>query len=150
MHTIDETVLRSTVKDFLNAHRKGVFAIVDGDGSPTTSLMLYVIDDDMCVYFGTRKAFKKYGHMKERPMVALSVIEESSDPLRVVDIRGRVAELSPIEKDEAYHHFKSKNMSKYYVEGAEDYVMFKLTPTAIRWLDATSGELSITDLPIGT
>lgn len=143
-------MLRSIVKDFLNAHHKAVFAIVDGEGLPTTSLMLYVIDDDMGVYFGTRKAFKKYAHMKERSVVALSVIEESSDPLRVVDMRGAVVELTPIEKEAAYAHFKTKNMSKYYVEGAEDYVMFKLTPTFVRWLDATSGELTITDLVLGT
>lgn len=149
MSTVDHQALRAQVIDFLNAHRKAVFAIIDADGEPTTSLMLYTIDEEMNVYFGTRKAFKKYEHMKAHAIVALSVIEESIDPLRVTDVRGHVVELTPEEKEAAYAYFKSKNSSKYYVEGAEDYVMFKLTPTFVRWLDATSGELTITDLEMG-
>ena len=52
--------LKETVKDFLNAHRKAIFAIIDKKGLPTTSLMLYAIDDDLNVYFGTCRSFGKY------------------------------------------------------------------------------------------
>ncbi|MEN9920455.1 MAG: hypothetical protein RL538_348 [Candidatus Parcubacteria bacterium] len=143
---MDQAALRQTVIDFLNQHRKAVFSILDDDGLPTTSLMLYVIDDEMNVYFGTRKAFRKYRHIHKHPVVALSVIQEVLDPLQVVDLRGETVELTPEEKESAYAFFKSKNPSKYYVEGAEDYVMFKLTPHFVRWLDAETGELTITDL----
>lgn len=143
---MDQAVLRQTVIDFLNKHRKAVFAILDDDGLPTTSLMLYVVDDEMNVFFGTRKAFQKYNHIHKRPIVSLSVIEEVLDPLKVVDIRGDVTELSPSDTKNVYEFFKSKNPSKYYVEGAEDFAMFKLTPHFVRWLDASSGELSIIDL----
>jgi general stress protein 26 len=148
MNETEHAALRAQVIDFLNNHRKAVFAILDEHGLPATSLMLYVIDDEINLYFGTRKAFHKYEQMKMHPVVALSVIEENLDPLRVVDIRGTVVELTPEAQAEAYTHFKSKNASKYYVEGADDYVMFKLTPNFIRWLDATSGELSIVSLPL--
>ena len=145
---MEQAALRSTVIDFLNAHRKAVFSILDEQGLPTTSLMLYVIDDDMNVYFGTRKAFSKYGHLTENNVVSLSVIEEVIDPLKVVDMRGEVEELTPEVQEEMYAYFKSKNPSKYYVEGAEDFVMFKLTPHFVRWLDAGSGELAIVDLDL--
>ncbi|MCB9811572.1 pyridoxamine 5'-phosphate oxidase family protein [Candidatus Nomurabacteria bacterium] len=145
---MEQAALRSTVIDFLNAHRKAVFSILDEQGLPTTSLMLYVIDDDMNVYFGTRKAFSKYGHLTENNVVSLSVIEEVLDPLKVVDMRGEVEELTPEVQEEMYAYFKSKNPSKYYVEGAEDFVMFKLTPHFVRWLDAGSGELAIVDLDL--
>ncbi len=143
---MNQTELRQTVIDFLNNHRKAVFSILDADGLPTTSLMLYVIDDEMNVYFGTRKAFSKYEHVRNHPIVSLSVIEEVLDPLKVVDLRGTVTEV-PAEETESIHaFFKSKNPAKYYVEGAEDFVMFKLKPDFVRWLDASSGELSIIDL----
>lgn len=143
---MNQTELRQTVIDFLNNHRKAVFSILDTDGLPTTSLMLYVIDDEMNVYFGTRKAFSKYEHVRNHPIVSLSVIEEVLDPLKVVDLRGTVTEV-PAEETESIHaFFKSKNPAKYYVEGAEDFVMFKLKPDFVRWLDASSGELSIIDL----
>jgi len=143
-HTQEE--LREIIKNFLNAHRKGVFGILDEKGMPTTSLMLYAIDDDLTVYFGTRRAFSKYKQIIEKPIVALSIIEEALDPLKVVDIRGNVVEIPKEKLKETLAFFKNKNPSKYYVEGAEDFTMFKLVPNFIRWLDAGSGELQIVDL----
>lgn len=143
---MEQVELRQTIIDFLNGHRKAVFSILDEDGLPTTSLMLFVVDDDLNIFFGTRKAFSKYPHVKENNVVALSVIEESVDPLKVVDMRGEAEELSKEEQEKVYPWFKEKNPAKYYVEGAEDFVMFKLTPHFVRWLDAESGELSIVDL----
>ena len=143
---MEQAQLRQTIIDFLNAHRKAVFSLLDEAGLPTTSLMLYVVDDDMNVFFGTRKAFSKYGHIKKHPVMALSVIQDTLDPLQVVDIRGDVYELSPEDQENVHAWFKTKNPSKYYVEGADDFVMFKLVPHFIRWLDAESGELSIVDL----
>lgn len=143
---MEQQELRQTIINFLNSHRKAVFSILDEKGLPTTSLMLYVVDDEMNIYFGTRRKFSKYEHIKERPVISLSVIQEVLDPLRVVDIRGDAVELSTEEQAEAYAYFKEKNPAKYYVEGADDFVMFKIKPHFVRWLDAESGELQIVDL----
>lgn len=143
---MEQAALRKTIIDFLNKHRKAVFSILDEHGLPTTSLMLYVIDDEMNVFFGTRKAFSKYEHIKNHSVVSLSVIEEVIDPLKVVDMRGDVVELTPEDQENVHAWFKTKNPAKYYVEGAEDFVMFKLTPHFVRWLDAESGNLEIVDL----
>jgi uncharacterized pyridoxamine 5'-phosphate oxidase family protein len=144
---MEQSNLRETVKTFLNNHRKAVFGILDESGLPTTSLMLYVIDDEMNVYFGTRKAFSKYAQIKQHPVVSLSVIEEVLDPLKVVDLRGLATEVAASELDSVHSFFKSKNNSKYYVEGAEDFVMFKLKTDFVRWLDAGSGQLEIINVP---
>jgi general stress protein 26 len=136
------------VKAFLDGHRKAIFAISDKNGFPTTSLMLYAVDDALNVYFGTRRAFGKYADVTHQPVVSLSVMEEALDPLRVVDVRGTATELSPEEAEHAHAFFKTKNSSKYYVEGAEDFVMFKIVPHFIRWADASSGELTLTDIPV--
>lgn len=143
---MDTKNLRETVINFLNNHRKAVFAIIDEKGLPTTSLMLYAIDDELNVYFGTRKSFSKYAHIIAQPIISLSVIEEVLDPLKVVDLRGEAKEIPEDKLDEIHTFFKSKNTAKYYVEGAEDFVMFKMQPSFIRWLDAASGELQIIDL----
>ncbi len=140
--------LRESIRNFLNAHRKAVFAILDKWGFPTTSLMLYAIDDDLNVYFGTRRSFGKYADIKHSPILSLSVIEESVDPVKVVDIRGTAIEVPNEECGQTCSFFKSKNPSKYYVEGAEDFVMFKVIPSFVRWADASSGTLTITDLPV--
>lgn len=145
---MEQTELRNTIISFLNGHRKAVFSILDEEGLPTTSLMLYVVDDDLNVFFGTRKAFSKYAHLMEHPVVSLSVIEEVIDPLKVVDMRGCVEELCDEDCEKVHAWFKEKNPAKYYVEGAEDFTMFKLTPHFVRWLDAESGNLEIVDLHV--
>lgn len=129
---MNDSVLRKIVHTFLDAHKKAVFAT----------------DDDLNIYFGTRKSFKKYNQLLDHPLVSLSVVEEKLDPLRVVDMRGVAKEVPQEHTKEVLAHFKSKNMSKYFVEGAEDFVMFRIEPTQMRWLDATSGELKIEDVPL--
>ena len=140
--------IKEKAKAFLKGHRKGVFATVDEEGRPHTSLMLYVIDEDFNVYFGTRKVFRKYGQLLKNPAMSLSVIQESVDPLQVVDIHGDAQPLSPKEKEKWFAYFKNHNPSAYYVEAADDYVMFKIAPKGIRWLDATSGELIIEEVAL--
>jgi general stress protein 26 len=148
MNETEAAELRTTVTEFLNGHRKAVFAILDKNGLPTTSLMLYAIDDELNVYFGTRRGFGKYADIKQSPIISLSVIEESIDPLRVVDIRGTAFEVPDEECGTTCAFFKTKNPSKYYVEGAPDFVMFKLRPNFVRYLDASSGELVLRDLDL--
>lgn len=138
--------LAQEVREFLNNHRKAIFAINDDSGLPTTSLMLYAVDDEFNVYFGTRRGFGKYQHILKNPVISLSVMEEKIDPLKVADIRGSARELSQEEGEVAHSFFKTKNQSKYYVEGADDFVMFKIVPNFIRWADASSGELKIVNL----
>lgn len=134
------------VKAFLDEHRKAVFAFVDEHGYPTTSLLLYIVDDDLNVFFGTLRSFSKYEHIIEQPVVSLSVIEEARDPLKVVDIRGTAYELSEEDKNNVHEWFKTKNPSKFYIEKADDFTIFKLVPSFIRWLDARSGSIVCTDL----
>ena len=141
-------ILRETIKGFLNAHRKAVFAILDKQGFPTTSLMLYAIDDELNVYFGTRRSFGKYADIVHSPVVSLSIVDETLDPLRVVDMRGIVIEIPDEKCGTTCSFFKTKNPSKYYIEDAPDFVMFKLVPSFVRYADSTSGELKISDLPI--
>lgn len=145
---MNQSELRATVEKFLNKHHKAVFSILDEKGLPTTSLMLYAVDDELNIYFGTRKAFSKYDCLKTNTVVSLSVVQEGNDPLQVVDIRGQVSEVPLTEMVRVHTYFKGKNPAKYYVEGTEDFVMFKLKPDFMRWVDASSGELSIVDLNI--
>ncbi len=145
---MDAVELNKTVLDFLNGHRKALLAVVSPDHRPKVSLMLYAIDENFHFYFGTRKVFKKYAWMQENAQVSLAVAEEALDPLRVVEVQGVVHFIVPDKTEEVLHFFESKNPSKYYVKGAEDFVMFRVEPEHVRWLDATSGELTMTDVEL--
>ena len=138
--------LKQKVREFLESHRKAVFSILDDKGLPTTTLMLYAVDADMNILFGTRRGFAKYAHLHRKPVVSLSVIEEELDPHKVVDLRGDVEEIPESELKDAHAYFKSKNPSDLYVDREDDFTMFRIKPHFIRWLDAKSGELQTVDL----
>lgn len=140
--------LKKEALQFLNNHRKMVLTVLDQNKHPNSSLMLYAVDDDFNVYFGTCECFGKYKALEADPHVSVAVVQENIDPLQVVDMQGR-AELLPKEKtQETLEWFTEKNPAKYYVKDKEDFVMFKIVPSGVRWLDATSGELQINDLEI--
>ncbi len=145
--TNDEKIINE-VKDFLNTHKKMVLSIVGIDGNPNSSLLLYVIDDDFNFYFGTCRCFGKYEALRRNPNVAIAVVGERVDPLRVLDVTGVAEEIEQEKTQEMLDWFTSKNQSKYYIKDKEDYVMFKVTPKNLRWADATSGELYIYDLDL--
>jgi len=142
------TNLKEEALTFLNAHRKMVLTVLDKEKHPNSSLMLYVVDDNFNVFFGTLKKFGKYKALQASPYVSLAVVQESIDPLQVVDMQGRVEELSSEQTAETLSWFVEKNPSKYYIKDGEDFVMFKIVPSGVRWLDATSGELQMHDLEI--
>jgi len=138
---MEQSQLKDAIKTFLNEHRKAVVGIVGEQSIPTTSLMLYVIDDDFNAYFGTRKAFGKYKALTAHPHISLTVVQEKIDPLQAVEIRGTIEFIPEEETEKTLEFFESKNPAEYYVKGAEDFVMCKVTPDFIRWMDATSGDL---------
>ena len=140
--------LKKEALDFLNAHRKMVLTVLDKERHPNSSLMLYAVDDDFNVFFGTCECFGKYQALKADPHVSLAVVQEGVDPLQVVDMQGEVHEISHEETQTTLEWFTQKNPAKYYVKDAEDFVMFKIVPSGVRWLDATSGELEMHDLEI--
>ena len=62
---------------------------------------------------------------------------------------GKVEFIPEDKTAEMLGFFESKNPSKYYVKGAPDFVMFKVTPSFVRFLDASSGELVLEHMPVG-
>ncbi len=142
--------LKPVIINFLNKHVKMVLTVLDEKGAPNSSLMHYAIDDDLNFFMGTKMAFGKYEAVSSDPRVAIVVVDDVEDPLLVVDIQARAEKIPSEKTEEVFKFFESKNSSLHYVKGAEDYVMFKLVPSAIRWLDASSGELQITDLLVGS
>ena len=139
--------IRDQAKTFLEDHKKMILTILDKDGYPNSSLMLYAVDG-FTIYFGTCESFGKYKALSANPHVAVAVVQEGIDPLQVLDMQGVVEEVPKEDVRERLEWFTSKNTAKYYIKDAPDYVMFKITPTCIRWLDAMTGDLQICDIDV--
>lgn len=143
-----ETIeVRKEADTFLSNHKKMILTILDKEGHPNSSLMLYAVDN-FTIYFGTCKSFGKYAALNANPHVAVAVVQESIDPLQVLDIQGVVEEIPEADTKERLEWFVGKNTSKYYIKDADDFVMFKIKPLCIRWLDAMSGDLQICDIQV--
>ncbi len=140
---MDETKLRQETVDFLNAHRKAVFATIGSDNKPTTLLMLYAIDDNFNVYFGTKLSPEKRELFTKNPFISISVVQESVDPLKTVEIRGEMEIVSLDKTKETLEFFELKNPSKLFVKDAPDFAFIKIKPSSVRLLDATSGKLVV-------
>ena len=126
----------------LNESSKMSLAYVNEAGQPVQSLMLYVIDDELNLYFGTLKRFPKYDFLTANPIVSILIEEESDNPKRVVTIKGVVdEEIEGKDLVEKLKWFTSKNKCKYYMKSEHDFVMFKVKPMSIRLVDGTSGNL---------
>lgn len=142
----DINIHTEAARAFLDAHRKMVLTVLDEAGHPNSSLMLYAADNNFNIYFGTRASFGKYKALMADNHVAVAVVEESLDPLRVVDIQGMAEQIPNTALADTLEWFSRKNPAKYYVKDAEDFVMFRIVPTGIRWLDASSGDLQMYNL----
>ena len=143
----DEAIKKMAHK-FLQAHRKMVLAVNSQSGYPSSSLVLYAVDDEFVIYFGTRKSFGKYDDLKKNNKVSLAIVEDSIDPLQVVDLQGIVEQIDEKHTEQTLDWFTGKNPTKSYVADQDDFVMFRIRPTGIRWLDATFGTLNIYNIKV--
>ena len=64
----------------------------------------------------------------------------------MVEVRGKAEEVPEGERSAKHALMKEKNPQNSYVEGAEDFVMFYVKPSHLRFVDASSGELVSTDI----
>jgi PPOX class probable F420-dependent enzyme len=75
-----------------------VLATVNPDGSPQTSV-IWIGRDENGVLFTTVAGRVKHGNMVRDPRVSITVID-SADPENYVELRGRVASITPDEARE--------------------------------------------------
>ncbi len=130
---------------FLRSHTKAVVAVLEGE-KPKASLMLYAVGDDGAFYFGTKKSSPKYQGLLKNPSVSIVVVDGTPDPLRTVEVQGSVEFVPDTDTQSTRAMLESKNKAKFYVKDAADFAMFKVKPSSVKWLDASSGELKIQEL----
>ncbi len=140
--------LYAAARDFLSKHPKMALAINEPNNAPNISLMHYAMEGSRRMLIGTRKSFKKYAALKHDGNISFLIMDEAVNPLKSVSGQGVATELTDFQMDFAYTLFKKENIAKWYVEGADDFAMFEIILTSLRYLDATSGTLTITDIPV--
>ncbi len=147
---IDKETLHKMIYTYLDKYNKMILAYNNEAGEPVQSLMLYAIDEDFNIHFGTLKRFPKYEALVQNPPLSITVQEEKENGYKVATIKAVITEeLSEKEKlQERLNWFRTKNSCEYYLENEEDFVMFKAQILSARLLDGSDGSLVRFDLTL--
>ena len=140
---IDEKDLKSRIWYFLNNQDKMVLAYTNEAGEPVQSYMLYVIDDDFNIYFGTLKRFAKYEALVNNPPLSIFVAEEKEKPLIATTLKATIIKeyQDREEIDTLLKDFARKNSCKYFIKDQDDFVIFKAKILSARMVDGSQGKL---------
>ncbi len=139
--------LASEIWYFLNKSNKMILGYTNSMEEPVQSVMLYMIDDDMHIYFGTLTRFPKYELLVQNPPLSIVVQDESGEDKALSLKATIVQEISnPDDLRQIMKEFKEKNTCKYYLGDQEDFVIFKAKILSARLIDGSSGVLKRYDL----
>lgn len=123
---------------FLQNQRSGVLATADKDGSPYATPIYYVCDDDLTIFFTTKRSTQKFKNMEENNKIALAVYDEPTQA--VAHILGTVEFI----KDKKIQEQVINNLHDASVEKSaeslsppekllgDDFVIVRIDPTVIR------------------
>jgi len=145
---IKEEDLRELIFNFVDKHDKMVLAYNNEVQEPVQSLMLYAVDNDFSLYFGTLKRFPKYESLIKNPPLSIMIPEEKMGALKAVSLKAIITEeIDDKEKlEKTLEWFSQKNSCEYYIKDQDDFVMFKIKILSARLLDGTDGSLVRFDL----
>jgi len=66
------------IASFLKANHIGILATADKTGTPQAAAMYYALDDELNIYFITKKGTAKGRNLEQNPLVAFTVYEAAS------------------------------------------------------------------------
>jgi len=133
--------IRSEVMTFLRANLVCVIATVDGD-KPEAATIHFLADDEMNLFFVTRRQTRKFKNLSENPNVAIVVGTELAP--RTLQIEGEAVEIDESHGD-LTKLARRPGMSDIYAGAISgdpfadikgmDFAVFKVIPNWIRWMD---------------
>lgn len=137
----DKTALRTEVLKFMRAHPACVLATTASGGQPEAATVLFAVDDDFSLYFGTDRQYRKYANLLANRKAAVVVGTSPEDP-REVQIEGEIEILESSGDAEGVKKiFESKNPAMVPFLKLP-LVFMRLRPVWMRFLDETKGGIN--------
>ena len=126
------TAIPKSHRDLLAGPVNVVLTTMMPDGQPQTTPIWCNLDGND-VLINTMKQFRKKKNMQLNPMVTL-LAYRLNDPLRNIEVRGRVVEMS---EEEALDHLNELNMlygsgPEFFGDSVDAELRHKLAPVKIR------------------
>jgi nitroimidazol reductase NimA-like FMN-containing flavoprotein (pyridoxamine 5'-phosphate oxidase superfamily) len=147
---MEEINLKTEILDFLRSQYIMSVAVCE-DNKPSSSILLYYIDDELNIYFATHADSIKAKKLKINPLISLSVWEHKK---MLIQADGEVSEV--VEEDAKLNIIDklAESSSKgdnfwpplLRIKGGE-YTVFKIKPIWLRRLDLKTDTMTQTDSP---
>jgi general stress protein 26 len=141
---IDE-VVKTKFLNFLKSKSVAVISTVSETCKPESATIYFAVDDDFTFYFMTKSFTRKYKNLEKNPEVSL-VVGTENVPV-TVQIQGRAERIEDeIEIDKRLEQLRATFTKNDFVGPLFELVgeknevlLFKITPSWIRWLDMREG-----------
>lgn len=133
---------------FLRSKMTAVISTISPAGQPMSATIYFEVDENFIFYFMTKKFTRKYENLEKNPEVAL-VIGTENEPA-TVQLQGRAEKiLDPKEFDMRMNLLRKRFFKNDYVAPLfqlapekNDMVLYRITPSWIRWLDLRDENVS--------
>lgn len=143
--------LPQPVLDYLSSEKTITLATASADGAPHASTFMYV-NDGMTVYFWARPTSTTAKHVQSNPRVSFAIDEYVQDLNKAKGIQGAgKAELvsSGDEVARVVGLFADKFPSPSSGASTTNITFFRLTPTALHFIDNAGARIDISDEEFG-
>lgn len=137
--------------EFLNDQFIAEIATATNDGKPSASVILFVVDDDLNLYFATHRDSFKAKNLLDNARVSYAVWEHGT---YLVQADG---EAIPLTETDKHTHIldqladaatKDKDFwPPIFRISGDDYIIFKVRPTWMRMLDLSRSSVRQEDEP---
>jgi uncharacterized protein YhbP (UPF0306 family) len=138
------------VLDYLGSEKTVTLATASPDAVPHASTFMYV-NDGVTLYFWARPGSTTARHVQSNPRVSFAIDEYVADWNKAKGIQGD-GECGPVSGDEmaqALAMFGDKFPSRSSGASTANIAFFKITPTALQFIDNAGEKISVSDEEFG-
>ena len=133
---------------FLKTHQHAVLGSRLLCGSLTTSLVAYAVNEHLQLHFGSRRSYATCAALQQFPEVSITVMHASSQPRYAAEIRGRVEYIPSEHTDATRTWLLGRNPATLYDTSQDDFVVCKVNPHVVRFIDLAASQPTIEHLYI--
>lgn len=136
-----DPIYKTKLMEFLRSKMIAVISTISSEEKPESATIYYDVDENFNFYFMTKIFTRKYANLEKNTEVAL-VIGTENEPI-TAQIQGKAKLITDNEE----YNLKMEQLEKRFLKneyvaplfqlnsGENKVVLFKVTPTWIRWLD---------------
>lgn len=127
--------------EFVNSKQTAVIATISNTGKPSAATIYFLMDEDMNLYFMTKKFARKFENLQFDHEVALVIgIDNEPATVQIEGVASQIIEEKEVEqrlKQLQHKFFKNEYVAPLFQLSSDnhDIVIYKVTPKWIRWLD---------------